>query len=58
MSAPSVDQAHDPSTRFTAVALVWIVRASVAPSTGKVTLAMGLGAKIDLLIGIGHGRGI
>lgn len=58
LSAPSVEQAHDPSSRFAAVALVWIVRASAAPSTGEVTLAMGLGAKIDILIGVGHGRGI
>src|SRR5215831_11825303 len=58
LSAPSVEQAHDPSSRFAAVALVWIVRASAAPSTGEVTLAMGLGAKIDILIGIGHGCAI
>jgi hypothetical protein len=58
LSAPSVKQAHDPSSRFAAVALVWIVRASAAASSSKVTLAMGLGTSIGVLIGFGHGRGI
>jgi hypothetical protein len=58
LSAPAVKQAHDPSLRFAAVAVVWIVRASVAPSPGEVTLAMGLGAKIGVLIGVGHGGGV
>ena len=57
LSAPPVKQAHDPSSRFAAVALVWIVRASAAASSGKVTLAMGLGTSIGVLIGVGHGRG-
>ena len=58
LSAPSVKQTHDPSSRFAAVAFVWIVRASAAASSGEVTPAMGLGARIAVLIGIGHRRGI
>jgi len=58
LSVPSVKQAHDPSSRFAAVALVWIVGARAAASTGKVPLAMSLGAKIGVLIGVRHGSGI
>jgi hypothetical protein len=58
LPGPPVKQAHDPSSRFAAVALVWIVRASAAASSREVTLAMGLGARIGVLFGIGHGRGI
>jgi hypothetical protein len=58
LPAPSVKQAHDPSARFAAVALVWIVRASAAASSREVTLPMRLGARIGVLIGVGHGRGI
>jgi H+/Cl- antiporter ClcA len=58
LSTASIKQAHNPGSRFAAIALVWIVRARATAPAGEVTPAMSLGANIGVLIGIGHERGI
>jgi hypothetical protein len=51
---PSVEKAHDPSSRLAAIVLIRIVSASAAAPSSKVTLAVSLTMKLGPLLSVGH----